>query len=423
MSKDNMAFVNVGNKRSSSFTVNIMHSGSPHVDVSLQNDLLPGDASDWLVGVESLSAPLDSTRFLDENHKVLFYLRRVQHMAAFPSNQTQLLRASDIILDSQFDAAVEADFQKWTHDTCQLRHNRTPCLEFGDLMDQMVAWCASVNKLINEVGLNRADYGGPPAIPQNLFNTAWDIRTAPAAGNEDRKIFRHLRVRVGPSGMLSIIASRLFWANFIIEVTPYMQALTGLTARIGVNINTDAVLYEFPLFGAGNLINYAVDLTTVGGAGTEWDNPIAYEMRAVTGNLSLWGSCDTRLSISVATDLPLQRSLTITDDKQCRDFTVGSFDLNNEVSVSTEVSDQITSVFRVQSQSRAGHSALKKSGPPNYWVALKPAVNIRQLRVRLMIRERVWDLNTDQWRIVHKNLPMEKHQTWQCCLIFAKKTH
>ena len=416
-----MAFVNVGGKRSSSFTVNIMHSGTPHIDVSLQNDLLPGDASDWLVGVESLSAPLDSTRFLDENHKVLFYLRRIQHLLP-PSNQNQLLRDSTIIADSQFDAAVQADFQRWTHDACQLRHNRTPCLEFGDLMDQMVEWCASVSKLINEVGLNRADHGGPPAIPQNLFNTAWDIRNAPAAGNADRKIFRHLRVRVGPSGMLSIVGSKLFWANFIIDVSPYMQALTGLTPHIGVNINDDQVISELPFFGGGN-VNYQVDLTGGGGVGTEWNNPVSYEMRTVTGSLSLWGSCDTRLSISVATDLPLQRSLTITDDRQCRDFTVGSFDLNNEVSVSTEVADQVTSVFTVQSQSRAGHTALKKSGPPNYWVALKPAVNIRQLRVRLMIRERVWDLKTNQWRIVHKNLPMERHQTWQCCLIFAKKTH
>jgi hypothetical protein len=289
-------------------------------------------------------------------------------------------------------------------------------------MDQMVAWCAEVNKLINEVGLNRADIGGPPIIPQNLFNTAWDIRTAPAAGNADRKIFRHLRVRVGPSGMLSIVGSKLFWANFIIDVSPYMQALTGLTPHIGVNINTDEVIYGLTV--AGGNVDYLVDLTAAGGgAGTEWNNPVSYEMRTVTGNLSLWGSCDTRLSISVATDLPLQRSLTITDDRQCRDFTVGSFDLNNEVTVSTEIADQVTSVFTVQSQSRAGHTALKKSGSPNYWVALKPAVNIRQLRVRLMIRERVWDLKTNQWRIIHKNLPMERHQTWQCCLIFAKKTH
>jgi hypothetical protein len=420
MYKYNMAFVNVGGKRSSSFTVNIMHSGSPHIDVSLQNDLLPGDAADWLVGVESLSAPLDSTRFLDENHKVLFYLRRIQHGVA-PSDQTQLLRNSIIIADSQFDAAVMADFQRWTHDACQLRHNRTPCLEFGDLMEQMVEWCASVNTLLNTVGLNRADIGGPPIIPQNLFNSAWDIRNAPAAGNAARKIFRHLRVRVGPSGMLSIIGSRLFWANFIIDVSPYMQALTGLTPHIGVNINTDQVISGLTV--AGGNVNYLVDLTAGGGVGAEWNNPVSYEMMTITGNLSLWGSCDTRLSISVATDLPLQRSLTITDDKQCRDFTVGSFDLNNEVTVSTEIADQITSVFTVQSQSRAGHTALKKSGPPNYWVALKPAVNIRQLRVRLMIRERVWDLTTDQWRIVHKNLPMERHQTWQCCLIFAKKTH
>jgi hypothetical protein len=410
-----MATVNVGNHRSQCFTVNVMHSGDSEVNINLQNDLIPGDAKDWLCGIQSLSAPLDSTRFLDETKTELFRLLRIQHGKAF-TPQTTLLRGTLPIPGGEFDAPVQADFQAWNHDTCVLRHDRTPCLEFGDLLQQMTDWVGRINELINIVGLNRGVHGG---VDHDLFNTTW--LTTRAGVTAEMAQFRHLKVRIGASGMLSIIGSNLFWANFVVETSNYMQALTNLPRYIGYNVNTGQPMGGIIPVDVAGLVDYA---TPVGGPGVfPSESQVSYSLVNIVGDRSLWGSCDTRLSISVATDLPLQRSLTITDSRQCRDFTLGSFDLNNEVRISQEIRDSVTSTFTVDSQSRAGHSALKKSGPPHYWIPMRPATHIRNLRLRLMIRERRWDEGVDQWRIVHKALPIEKHQTWQCVLIFAKKTH
>jgi hypothetical protein len=408
-----MATVDVGKQRSECFTVNVMHSGDSEVNVNLQNDLIPGDAKDWLCGIQSLSAPLDSTRFLDETKPELFRLLRIQHGKAF-TPQTTLLRGGLLPPGGEFDQFVEENFRKWTHDTCVLRHDRTPCLEFGDLLQQMTDWTGRVNELINDVGLNREPYG---FVEQDLFNTTWD--TTRVGVTAAQKVFRHLRVRIGASGMLSIIASRLFWSNFVVEASNYMQALSNFPQITGFNVNTESEMDSIPTDAAG-LVDYII---AVGPAGFPSLNDLSYKMVNIVGDRSLWGSCDTRLSISVATDLPLQRSLTITDNQQCRDFTLGSFDLNNEVRISQEIRDSVTSTFTVDSQSRAGHSALKPSGQPHYWIPMRTATHIRNLRLRLMIRERRWDEGIDQWRIIHKALPIEKHQTWQCVLIFAKKTH
>ena len=78
-----------------------------------------------------------------------------------------------------------------------------------------------------------------------------------------------------------------------------------------------------------------------------------------------YGGADTRLSISLSTSLPVQRSLTITDEQEVRDFTLGCFALSNEV------------VEDLSSQSRAGHVELKKPGPPDYWISLRPSQNVR----------------------------------------------
>ena len=401
-----MSFVDVGSIRSKSFTFNVMHSGESEVNIDLNTDLFPENSNEWLVGIQSLSAPLDSTRFLDETKPNLFHLLRVRHNTA-PTPQNTFMRGR--IADSDLDVGVVGDDnQKWTHDATTLRHDRTPCLEFGDLMQQMVDWCGRVNTLINS-GLDGL-----------LFNTVWD--TGVEGIGDDLKNYAHLRVRIGSSGMISLIGSHLFFANFMIQVTPYMQALTNLPALVGYNVNTNQLMTAFPL--AGPNMDYNVNLRVPEGAGANpelhQDN---YKIYNIVGDRSLWGSCDTRLSISVSTNLPLKRSYTVTDDKICRDFTLGSFDLNNEVQVTQRITDQISSVFDVTSLSRAGHTALKPSGPPHYWVEMSSGRNIRNIKMKLMIRERRWNPITDTWSIIHKTLPLEKHQTWQCCLIFAKKTH
>ena len=78
-----MSFVNVGAAQSESFTLSVFQSGSSEIDIVLKNDLVPGDTQDWMVGVASLQAPLDSTVFLDENHAVLMNLRRFQDKSEY----------------------------------------------------------------------------------------------------------------------------------------------------------------------------------------------------------------------------------------------------------------------------------------------------------------------------------------------------
>jgi hypothetical protein len=403
-----MSFVDVGNVRGQCFTVNIMHTGDAFVDISLQSDLLPSSAENWLVGVESLSCPLDSTRFLDEKHPTLLSLRRIQDGHPFNAPFTYL--RTDGLATEFEDVGIEPALREWTDAKCTLRHTDFPCLEFGDLIDQIVGWCRNINFLINTVGLNRPDI---PYVDNTMFNGVWDAHTM-AALPADKKTFQHLKVRLSSSGSLSIIGSNMFWSNFYIEASSYMQALTGLPGIIAYNVEDEEPHTDWvgPMFVQEYVNDYE-----------DPNDDEAYEESEITGVISLWGSADSRLSISVATDLPIQRSLTITDDNQCRDFSIGSFDLNNEISISTEVTNQLTSVFQFTSQSRAGHIALKPSGPPNYWVQMSPAVNLRHLRVRLMIRERVWDELSGLWGIKNKVLPIGAHQTWQCNLLFARKTH
>ena len=408
-----MSFVNVGSKQGDTFCVSIFHTGQNTCDVSLQNPLFSGDSSDWAMGVEALMVPLDGTRFLDKNHPVLFRLRRIQHGKTLDLENIMFMNDE---IPTEFDGVDEA-MQEWTEEATRLDHTASPCRELGDLIDQFVGWTSRINDLINRVGLNRDDAVDPDTgddIPQDIFNGVWDAHAMGGLAQE-RKEFQHFKARVSPSGLLSMSGSNLFWSNFFIETSSYARALTGLPEILAFDVDSEEFIRTIPtdLLGAVDYDYRFQDPT----------NARAFDPYDFAGTRSLWGAIDTRLSISVATDLPTRKSLTITDDRQCRDFSVGSFDLCNELKIQTEVTDQLTSVFTIESESRSGHVALKKSGPPNYWTLMAPSTNLRHLRIRLMMRERVWNAVSDEWRIVNRDLPVAPHQTWHCNLLFARRTH
>ena len=406
-----MSFVDVGSKQGDTFCVSIFHTGENTCDISLQNPLFSGDSSNWAMGVEALMVPLDGTRFLDKDHPFLFTLRRIQHGK---QDQFENFGFFNDGFGTEFDD-VGPELQEWTEEATQLKHTSSPCRELGDLFDQIVAWQTRINDLINRVGLSRDNVViEGEDVDQSIFNGRWDARTMPGLANA-RKTFKHFKVRVTPSGLLRISGSKMFWSNFYIRTSSYCRALTGLPENVAMNSDTLEVMTQIPVDEDG-AVNYNPDFS-------DPDDADAYTELECGGTTSLWGAVDTRLSISVATDLPTRRSLTITDDRQCRDFSVGSFDLCNELKIQTEVTNRLTSEFQIESEGRSGHVMLKKSGPPNYWTLMAPSTNLRHLRVRLMMRERVWNEATDTWRIVNRDLPVAPHQTWHCNLLFARRTH
>ena len=210
-----MSFVNVGSKQGQCFTVNIFETGKPYIDVSLTSDLPPSSAENWLVGIESLSCPLDSTSFLDAKHPQLMKLRRIQH-------DTNHLHAFTAFRNSgaptELDLNISIELEQWTEDAVTLRSDRKQMLEFGDLIDTIVQWTTKINHLINTVGLSTLDdpaqAGQPGFVTEDVFNDIWDIHQDDDAPGELRE-YRHLRVRLSPSGMLTISGSALFWNNLL----------------------------------------------------------------------------------------------------------------------------------------------------------------------------------------------------------------
>jgi hypothetical protein len=360
-------------------------------------------------------------------------LRRIQPGLIFEDSTTVLYEetGAGIVpgyppIESDMSADTDPQILSWTQDRFRLRHDRTPTLEFGDLMESFNSFAGKVNSQIRYNGLNKdpgVDDDGDP-VDNDEFNQTWetgDLGTS--ALDEKKRRFRHIMFRVSPSGMLSIIGSGLFWSTFYLKISPYFQALTGFGEVLSVNVSTgnplDAfVQTELDIYeelGTGNILmddTYVWAITN-----SDW-----METHAVTSQRSLWGSCDTRLDISLACDLPVSRALTITDGKEVRDYTLGSWALSNEVRVTNTVTDQFMTEFDVEMQSRAGHVELKRPGPPDYWVSMLPNEHLRVLRLRLMIRERVWNETTAEWSIVHRKLPLNAWQTWNCKLLFCKKT-
>ena len=420
-----MTQVNVGSINSETFSLSVFHSGSSKVNVMLTNDLLPSDSQEWLVGVHSLTAPLDSTRYLDEQHGELFMLCRIKQGLPFTANNYLLAEqtvGSYAGVASTFGpvGVINADMATWKQDDIgRLRHDRVPCLEFGDLLEIVNSWVSKINAQIRRRGLNKAPAGGSQ---NDFFQQEWETGVlGNTALDDQKKRFRHIMVRVSPSGMLSVIGSKLFWKCFFIRVSPYMQTLTGFPEFLHINLDTlDAPTIQATPTIAG-VVPPVMSGAVVGAfniANTNW-----METVAITSNRSLWGSADTRLSVSLETSLPVRRSLTLTDERQCRDFTLGTFPLSNQVSVVNQVSDQFLTDFSISSQSRAGHVSLKDPAAPIHWVALRPTEHLRQIRLQLMVRERVWNQQTNVWSIVHRTLPIHEHQTWSAVLVFAKKTH
>ena len=422
-----MSIVDVGRLKSDSFTVTVFQSGSPSVDLTLRNDLVPGPSEDWVVGVCSLSAPLDSTVFLDGNHTVLMELRRIQPGQEFEDQSTVLMHEEGASIVPGYPP-IESDISEdshyailsWTQDRFRLRHDRTPTLEFGDLMESFNAFSGKINSQLRYNGLNK---DGTSQADNVEFTQGWETSDlGTTALDEKKRKFRHLMFRVSPSGMLSIIGSGLFWSTFWLKVSPYFQALTGFSGVLSVNVSSGNPLTAFVQTELETVVDLDGDTVMANThiwtiTDSDW-----METHAVTSQRSLWGSCDTRLDISLACDLPVSRALTITDGKEVRDYTLGSWALSNEVRVTNTVTDQFMTEFEVEMQSRAGHVELKKPGPPDYWVSMLPNEHLRVLRLRLMIRERVWNETTAEWSIVHRKLPLNAWQTWNCKLLFCKKT-
>ena len=405
-----MAVVDVGKAHSESISVSIFQSGSNRCDVMLKNALF-GDtvqSDEYVVGVQSCQVPLDGSTFLSDTREnaLLISIKRRRHAINFEENRTVLMPIIADDPDSDLaDFGSGPNIRAYTTTIGDVRSDRVAIREFGDLIELLNQWVINFSATLRSQSLDAT-----------WFNQTWDAASGDLT--DDDKRTTHLHVRITPSGVLAIEATRLFWNNFFLEFGAYAQEVFGFPQYLtfsdtGTILTGPGTINSFVDPDTNHMISYAALVPTE----AHWKT-----VYAANGDRSIWGSLETRLSVSLGTSIPLQRSLVITDDKESRTFELGSWSLNNEVKTVFNIGgNQFGSAFTVETQSRSGHVVLKSSADPiTEWLHLKPDTGLRNLRLRLYIRERIYAAG--KWTIEMRELDVKPWATWNAKLLFVRKT-
>ena len=400
-----MSVVNANSTQSDQLLVSITQTGTNSCDIVLKNDLFAEQSDAWLCGIASLQVPLDSTTYLDDlADPVLFRLKRKIHGANPVTNPDTVNlytgdATSDIPTAVQGNTADDQMARLWTYTLFAMRKDQQIIREWGDFSEVLNSFGIRVRNAMNFNGLNVTHFTN--TLPVVAANAAVD----------------HFGIRITPSGMLSIVASSIFWNNFYIEASEYAQEIFGVGEVIALskNVVTTVVTLQSSIASMVDVNGAIVNPTQVYGNAAQQSVP-----HSVDGSRSLWGSLDTRIAVSIATDMPLKRALAITNDSERKPFVLGTFFLDHEVRVTSTVGQQIETKFTVSMQSRSGHVVLKSPATPvAEWVQLGPSSNVRNLRLKLYITERRY--RDGKWSIYQRELDVPSYNTWSAKLAFVKR--
>ena len=319
-----MAQYNAGTRNSQNFSVSVFQTGKNYIDVSLRSDLFPaGEQSDlYVVGVESLQVPLSATRLFDETNPAnapLMYLRRRLRGAPNDAAHTKLHGADGGAVQ------LAAANQHWTEEGIGvLRTDKDPIREIGDLFELINRYTIKINNSINRVTPLQGG-GSTGGLNAPDFTDVWNVDGQAA----EIATFNHFYIRMNPSGVVEIVGSTLFWNNFFLEISPYGQEVFGLSPVVGLTIaNNVAVLQTsveamllLNVFTTTQAPHPAANAYTI--ANDNYGRPYR-----AAGKVSCWEAVDTRLSVALATEIPLQRNIIINDGSEGRSYFLCNYALD-----------------------------------------------------------------------------------------------
>ena len=365
-------------------------SSSADVDMTFRTPILPKSSDHFKVGIDELTVNLGNLSMLEygTNDVIFRVLRR--------GNNTNETHGNFHMIDGPV-----GDLTYW-RDAFEFKVDRA-YLTILEILERFTQIATAVSTFIRSEGLVQ-----PGGAAANLW-------TAVQAAGAEHGFFK---IMLSPNGNLEFSGTRLFWANFTIEVPQekYRVIIFKKPALRHISMHP----------GSGNLIaapytvNPAGDVTAAnlapvwdGNLGNEEDtNAIKY---VSAGNLL--NTLDRRVTLEVGCSLPIKNSPLVDHGVEAPDFVLGRYMFHQPYSMSDDTD-------KYQANITVPHlGTITVQGPRDRVVFhhLQPQQKIQVLRLKLWARVRTYDERSKTWGMKTIVCPVEDTDYWHIRLHFIQK--
>ncbi len=387
--------------------VSVFQSGIAHADITFRDPVLDQSADHFSVGVDELTVSLGSLSMLEYDQANPGVLLRVRLRGVDgQTDQGQVGGGRDWLMIDGPAGSVD----QW-RDAFEFKVDRAYS-NLQEVLSRFHSISQAVTNYINDYGLlnPNVNIGGPH------YTAAYTIAPFPLPAG-----LTHFQMFLSENGQLAIAGTRVFWANFVVEVPERRyQRIFFAADKQYVSLH--------PTTGAINAAPYTVV------AGHLQTNPFAPPpnaagITAITAadqktlehtyyaNANIMNSLDRRVTIEVSCSLPIKNSPMVDHGKESPDYAIARYLFHRRYSL--ETSDAAGST-RIATHD-LGIKTLQGARDRVVFHHLRPQQKIQTLRLRLWARVRTYDAVSNKWNMKTIVCPMENSDFWHCRLHFVHR--
>jgi hypothetical protein len=364
-------------------------SSANHVDMSFSNPILQDSADHFLVGVDDFVVNLSHFSMLEYTggFNTLLRIRRV-------GTGDEVMEEDSFLPGAALQAAATFSINK-------------AYLSIAQILERM----SEIARVMNEfIGGGLVNPGGGDAL--------WNVPVDP------HQTLNHLVVYVTNGGLLRFKATKLFWANFCIEVpaAQYRYLLFGKDAQY-ISINPEDGVLREPFRVVGQLPGIDIDLVA-----NVFDPPIdipngyyttvdlTANLLSFTGSVNVFFTLDRRVALELGCSLPIKNSPMVDHGQEAPDFVIGRFNLASETTFAAN-----TNVGEASIDFKMGPRQLQGPKDRICYHHLGPQQKIQALRLRIWARVRTYNATTRKWGMQTIMCPVRESDFWHIKLHFRRK--
>ena len=385
----------------------------------------------YLVGVTSLSVPIQNSRMIPAVLPGLIYIRRRNRGNDIrAADQTHLdgrgavvgnyLDAFAIAGDPTSNPVVDSTLDLFRSANANLdpaifSTNNRSVLNISDMLLHLNSFAAVFTKRIHQVGLNPRFYGGPNggAIPVLGYGFApaggpADLPNGLLASTDDpRPMFNF---GVTPSGFLTIRLEPMFSNHYYLVFSNAAQQLLGVSHPT-IGITQDQINGGITRYGEGLVVDAFPHII----------QPANVSVTVmIHGERSLLQTLESRLSVHVESNLGIMRTITSENSVEGSNFDLASFTLENESSSRLWIrGNLVQDDLEFVTNTHCGQKLLQsRSRPVTQWSPLLHSDELTSMQLRLYMKIREYNSVTDTFKITKIPFPVE-NDTWRVGLRFV----